>query len=365
MEFIDFNSLYNSNSEMRPFSGPGDGSQIDVSKSFIPSHHQPYSSHNSSFQQNYNGTYHSGVSHYRGHSRGVSSHVDKHHFLPSSALLQQETQISIQRLRKSELLGIVFIGLLSNHLAYAPRYIERLFLCDPSPPTSFPNQIPLPSYLLNIINRTRINTCTLVAAFFYLDRLKQIHPRCKGSPGSGHRLFLAAIVLAAKYLYDDTFDNTAWATVSSGLFELEQVNHMEREMLSFLDFKLFIKAHEWYHFIEKLCNEMAPPPPPDLYQGQQQRQQTLSFSPSMTLPNRSRNNSRSISRQASFSKQDTSSWSGRAPSFSRQDSSSTIIGSHDPYLNAPSHRQGWVGPPTSQNPNANSWLRPEDFTANQ
>lgn len=233
---------------------------------------------------------------------------------------------------------------------------------------------------MNIINRTRINTCTLVAAYFYLNRLKLLHPRCKGSPGSGHRLFLAAIVLAAKYLYDDTFDNTAWATVSSGLFELEQVNHMEREMLSFLDFKLFIKTQEWYQFTEKLAMEMNPPPMEQYQQQPQpipqsiQRQPTSSFSPSMTLPNRSRSSSKStISRQQSFSKPDTMTFPGRHPPFSRQDSASTIIGSHDTYLgNVPvvAHRQqGWM---TTQKPTQNpppnfgsqNWLRPEDFAPN-
>jgi hypothetical protein len=79
-----------------------------------------------------------------------------------------------------------------------------------------------------------------------------MHPRCKGSQGSGHRLFLAATILAAKYMYDDTFDNTAWATVSSGLFDLEQVNHMERELLGFLDFSLFIQSQEWIQFYDLL-----------------------------------------------------------------------------------------------------------------
>ena len=88
----------------------------------------------------------------------------------------------------------------------------------------------------------------MVTALLYLDRLKQMHPNCKGSEGSGYRLLLSAIILAAKYLYDDTFDNTAWATVSSGLFHLKQVNHMEMELLYFLNFELYIPIQEWNAF---------------------------------------------------------------------------------------------------------------------
>ena len=142
-------------------------------------------------------------------------------------------------------------------IAYAPKFIERYFGCDSTPPETFQTKIQLASFLLNIMNRTRINTCTLTAAFFYLNRLKQLHPKCKGSPGSGYKLFLAAIILAAKYMYDDTFDNTAWATVSSGLFPLMDVNHMEREMLSFLDFQLFITDSEWLAFNEILFLDMS------------------------------------------------------------------------------------------------------------
>ncbi|KAI8896609.1 hypothetical protein BC833DRAFT_596905 [Globomyces pollinis-pini] len=133
-------------------------------------------------------------------------------------------------------------------IAYSNKFIERVFKCDSSPSSSFKNPIALQPFLTNIMNRTRINTLTLITAFYYLDRLKQRHPNCKGSPGAGHRLFLAAILIASKYLYDDTFDNCAWATVSSGLFELQQVNHMEREMLGFLDYTLFINQHDWISF---------------------------------------------------------------------------------------------------------------------
>ena len=57
---------------------------------------------------------------------------------------------------------------------------------------------------MNVINRTKITTDTMVTAFYYLYKLKKIHPKCRGSNGSGHRLMLAATVLASKYLYDDT-----------------------------------------------------------------------------------------------------------------------------------------------------------------
>lgn len=159
----------------------------------------------------------------------------------------QISESKVSRIRRGDL-----IGKKKLILEYAHVFIEDMFHCDSGPSPQFANQVSLDAFLTNIMARTRITTSTLITAFFYLERLKLFHPKCKGSSGSGHRLFLAAIILAAKYMYDDTFDNTAWATVSSGLFDLEQVNHMEREMLNFLEFKLFIRSFEWIQFNERL-----------------------------------------------------------------------------------------------------------------
>lgn len=116
---------------------------------------------------------------------------------------------------------------------YAGQFIESLFDCKPTPIDK--NNTSLEKFMQNIITRTRINTQTVIMAFLYLDRLKFMHPKCKGSTGSCFRLMMASLILASKYSYvenanflsqDDTYDNTAWATVSSGLFELNQINHV-------------------------------------------------------------------------------------------------------------------------------------------
>nr|KAJ3421830.1 hypothetical protein HK105_002136 [Polyrhizophydium stewartii] len=145
-------------------------------------------------------------------------------------------------------------GSSNNNRHYAPTFIERLFRCGLTLPIG--SNVDLCQFIATIMSRTRLSSNTLVLAFLYLDRLKSMHPRCKGSPGSAHRLILSAIMLAAKFLYDDTFDNTAWATVSSGLFSLEQVNHMEMEMLYFLNFRLFVSQSEWQAFFATLDNDM-------------------------------------------------------------------------------------------------------------
>lgn len=110
----------------------------------------------------------------------------------------------------------------------------------------------LTNFINIIISRTKISMTTLVVALYYLRKLKLKHPVCKGSPGSSHRLILAAIVIASKYLYDDTFDNKAWASVSSGYFKTTEVNKMECELLYYLDYSLYVGVKEWGEFTEEL-----------------------------------------------------------------------------------------------------------------
>ncbi|KAJ1555316.1 hypothetical protein HK096_004280 [Nowakowskiella sp. JEL0078] len=149
-------------------------------------------------------------------------------------------------------------------------YIEGLFQCEnlspslapaadyqqaPETPPHTPYKPSLPklsNFIANILTRTRVSSSTLILALFYLNRLKQIHPVCRGSRGSGHRLALAALIAASKYLYDDTFDNKAWSSVSSGLFGVAEVNQMEHEFLYFLKYELFVSEIQWNWFLGEI-----------------------------------------------------------------------------------------------------------------
>ena len=103
---------------------------------------------------------------------------------------------------------------------------------------------------MDLMVRTRISLKTLILALFYLERLKSLHPMCKGSEGSAHRLFLSALIVASKMLYDDTFHNLSWAQVS--LFPLEEINKMEMEFLYFLGYRLHVDKREFDLFVEQV-----------------------------------------------------------------------------------------------------------------
>ncbi|ORX96770.1 cyclin-like protein, partial [Basidiobolus meristosporus CBS 931.73] len=107
----------------------------------------------------------------------------------------------------------------------------------------------LSDFMLKVIRRTNTSHSTLLIALMYLIRLKQRHPGCKGTYGSAHRLLLASIIVASKYLYDDAYYNKTWALVSNGMFTIKEINQMEFELLYFLNFRLHINTEQWNNFV--------------------------------------------------------------------------------------------------------------------
>jgi hypothetical protein len=58
-------------------------------------------------------------------------------------------------------------------------------------------------------------------------------PAAKGS--SGHGLFISAFMLASKIICDDTYFKSWCILVSQGMFALREINQMEQEMCSYLE----------------------------------------------------------------------------------------------------------------------------------
>jgi hypothetical protein len=47
-------------------------------------------------------------------------------------------------------------------------------------------------------------------------------------------------MIASKVICDDTYSNKSWAIVAQGMFSLREINQMEREMCSYLDWELTV-----------------------------------------------------------------------------------------------------------------------------
>ncbi|KAI9188179.1 PHO85 cyclin-5 [Blastocladiella emersonii ATCC 22665] len=179
-------------------------------------------------------------------------------------------------------------------VATAAEIIDGLY---PTPPTAV---IPLSTFIAEILRRSKSSFSTLQLALFYLFKFRAAHLRriqaaeaaaaaaaiiaARGGAGSatdlppvlpsppslaptpgapqpqppqpqpppptpanlrtlatcGRRLFLAALIMAAKYLQDKNYSNRAWSKIS-GLSALE-INRNEREFLDTIDYGLFVSA---------------------------------------------------------------------------------------------------------------------------
>lgn len=104
------------------------------------------------------------------------------------------------------------------------------------------------NFVQKVLQRSKTRYLTLQAALYYLI-LIQSHIRGHGACGAmqcGRRMFLAALILASKYLQDRNFSTRAWSTIS-GLKTCE-INSNELTFLWAVHWKLHIPElvfHQW------------------------------------------------------------------------------------------------------------------------
>ncbi|TPX36745.1 hypothetical protein SmJEL517_g01141 [Synchytrium microbalum] len=103
---------------------------------------------------------------------------------------------------------------------------------------------PLAQFISSLVERSRIPTATFMASFGYIARLrKRLPPTARGMFCTCHRIYLASLLLAGKYLSDTPIKNRTWAAYA-GIFSLAEVNLMERQLLYLLDYNLQIPIEE-------------------------------------------------------------------------------------------------------------------------
>ncbi|KAL4069089.1 cyclin-domain-containing protein [Scleroderma citrinum] len=131
----------------------------------------------------------------------------------------------------------------------------------PSPPYS--PEIPAPTsalqlapssafvqFMQKLLETTQVSQSVIVLSLHYIWRLKERNRLTTGLQGSEFRIAVAALMMANKFLDDNTYTNKTWSEVSG--IELAEINRMEREFLTGVDFSLHISGKQYASWLNLL-----------------------------------------------------------------------------------------------------------------
>ena len=135
--------------------------------------------------------------------------------------------------------------------------------------------IDLQTFVQEVLKRSKTSYSTLQVALYYLVLVKPHVPRVdftREQPDDSHatramqcgrRMFLAALILASKYLQDRNYSARAWAKISG--LQVQEINRNERAFVVAIDYKLHVPEErftQWTNIVLKYALSSSPPQSP-------------------------------------------------------------------------------------------------------
>jgi hypothetical protein len=131
--------------------------------------------------------------------------------------------------------------------------------------------LPLRTYIEETLRRSRTSYSTLQVALYYLILIKPWVPKrdftmeqtgdCPADRAlmCGRRMFLAALILASKYLQDRNYSAKAWSKMSG--LPVKEINANERTFLAKINWKLHVAKPLFDRWTDVVIKYQTMPPP--------------------------------------------------------------------------------------------------------
>ncbi|KAJ6694303.1 hypothetical protein OIU85_005029 [Salix viminalis] len=107
-------------------------------------------------------------------------------------------------------------------------------------------------YIERIFKYARCSNSCFVVAYIYINKFLQRTDACL-TPLNAHRLLITGVMVAAKFLDDECYDNAYYARI--GGVSTAEMNRMEMKFLFSLDFSLYVTTEVFMNCCLKLENE--------------------------------------------------------------------------------------------------------------
>ncbi|KAH8080479.1 cyclin PHO80-like protein, partial [Filobasidium floriforme] len=102
-------------------------------------------------------------------------------------------------------------------------------------------------FVQNVINATAVSQAVLVLSLWYIERLRSKNIAAVTAGGSEYRLCATGMMLANKYLDDNTYTSKTWSSMTG--IPLNEMNLMEIEFLASLDHNVGISDEAYLSWL--------------------------------------------------------------------------------------------------------------------
>lgn len=112
-------------------------------------------------------------------------------------------------------------------------------------------------YVRRLVQYGHCSRSAFICAIVYLDRLRQTNSMLALTHFNLHRLYITAIMIAAKTLDDRCYSNAHYARVG-GISTVQELNRLELNMLYLLKFRTYVTLEEYVSFVQQMSVHRPP-----------------------------------------------------------------------------------------------------------